>query len=156
MDPIDRDPAHWLEIDRRFAAPVALVWRLWTDADLLRRWFGPKDFTCPSYSLDLRPGGRYRGLIRADRYGDSWFGGEFLDIVPCEKLIMSFAWERGSGLTDPTGIALTFSEEDGFTRQRFRQGPFSELAERDSHLSGWSECIDKEKVFLVTRKEGSS
>lgn len=153
MSRTDPQLGHWLDIERRFTAPAGLLWRLWTDADWLKRWFGPKDFTCPSYSLDLRPGGRYRGLIRAEQYGDSWFGGAFREIVPHEKLVMSFAWERDSGLTDANEITLTWREVDGVTLQHFRQGPFADSAERDSHRDGWSECIDKEAAYLATQEE---
>ena len=149
----DAPGVHELLIERHFEAPAALVWRLWTDAELLKRWFGPKDFTCPSYSLDFRIGGRYRGLISSRAHGDSWFGGQILEIVPNEKLIMSFAWEAGSGLTEPTVITIAFSEAGGVTTQSFHQAPFASADERDSHHGGWSECLDKQVAYLARSRE---
>lgn len=136
-----------LFIDRSFAAPAALVFRLWSDAELLKRWFGPKDFTCPSYVVDFRVGGAYRGMIRSPHYPDGWFGGTFKEIVPNRKIVMSFAWEQGSGLTDRNDITITLSEADGVTHQRFHQAPFARIEERDSHLGGWTECLDKQVDF---------
>lgn len=144
----DAMAANELFIDRTFAAPAALVFRLWSDAELLKRWFGPKDFTCPSYTLDFRVGGAYRGVIRSADYPDGWFGGTFKEIVPDRKIVMSFAWEQGSGQTDLTDITITLEEADGVTSQRFHQAPFASIAERDGHLSGWNECLDKQVSYL--------
>ncbi|KKB11492.1 hypothetical protein VE25_12360 [Devosia geojensis] len=132
-----------LVIERVFDAPVALVWRIWSDPEHLKRWFGPADFTCPVFELDFREGGTYRAMIHADKYGDSWFGGTFAQIRPNEKIVMSFAWEEGSGETHDTTITVTFAEKDGRTVQRFRQAPFPDVESRDSHYDGWSECLDK-------------
>ncbi|WP_426131266.1 SRPBCC family protein [Pararhizobium sp. PWRC1-1] len=137
-----------LVIDRSFNAPVALVFRLWSDSDLLKRWFGPKDFTCPSFTVDFRVGGKYRGLIASSQYGDSWFGGTFKNIVPNQQIVMTFAWDEGSGLTDLTDITITFDEDGGVTTQRFHQAPFISVADRDSHVGGWTECLDKQLVYL--------
>ena len=52
-----------LLITRTFDAPVALVFRLWTEPAHMRRWWGPKDFTCTAVELDFRPGGAWRACI---------------------------------------------------------------------------------------------
>ena len=46
-------------IERSFAAPLDLVWRVWTDPDLLSRWYGPGVETVV-HAFDLRPGGEWR------------------------------------------------------------------------------------------------
>jgi len=137
-----------LVIDRSFNAPVALVFRLWSDGDLLKRWFGPKDFTCPSFIVDFRVGGEYRGMIASSRYGDSWFGGRFKTIVPNQQIVMTFAWDEDQGLKELTDITITFDEDGDVTTQRFHQAPFRSVAERDSHVSGWTECFDKQLAYL--------
>ncbi len=43
-------------IERSFAAPRALVWRAWTDPQLLHRWYGPGVETI-IHQFDLQPGG---------------------------------------------------------------------------------------------------
>ena len=47
-----------LEITRVFEAPRPLVWRAWTEAELFKQWFGPKGFTVPYCTIDLKIGGR--------------------------------------------------------------------------------------------------
>lgn len=54
-------------ITRRFAAPPALVWRAWTQAEHLNRWFGPKGCVMNHGVMDFRVGGQYHyGLRMAD------------------------------------------------------------------------------------------
>lgn len=129
-----------LFIERQFEAPRALVWRIWSDAEHLKRWFGPTDFTCPVFELDFREGGSYRALIRSHEHGEYWFSGTFREIRPGEKIVMSFAWEEDA---QNTTITITLAERDGKTVQTFHQTPFASVESRNGHLEGWMECLDK-------------
>ena len=46
-------------IERSFNAPINLVWRTFTDPELLSRWYGPGVETV-IYTFDLRPCGEWR------------------------------------------------------------------------------------------------
>ncbi len=48
-----------LTLSRLIAAPVAKVWRCWTDPALLPQWFGPEGYTCQTHEIDLRAGGHW-------------------------------------------------------------------------------------------------
>ncbi|HXP75753.1 MAG TPA: SRPBCC domain-containing protein, partial [Stellaceae bacterium] len=52
-------------ITRVFDAPRTLVFKAWTDAAHLARWWGPKGFTNPVCEVDARPGGGLRIVMRA-------------------------------------------------------------------------------------------
>jgi uncharacterized protein YndB with AHSA1/START domain len=47
-------------ITRTFAAPRALVFRAYTDPELLPRWLGPRELTLRVHRYDLHDGGRWR------------------------------------------------------------------------------------------------
>ena len=55
-----------LLIERTFDAPAALVFRIWEKPEHMQRWWGPKDFTCTSLSLDFRPGGNLGATVQLD------------------------------------------------------------------------------------------
>lgn len=57
-------------IKRIYDAPAALLWAVWTEEAHIREWFGPKGFTSPASSVDLRPGGTYE----VDMEGPKGFG----------------------------------------------------------------------------------
>ena len=52
-------------IERVWDAPIELVWELWTTADGIASWFGPRGFTVVVDEIDLRPGGVFRYTMRA-------------------------------------------------------------------------------------------
>jgi uncharacterized protein YndB with AHSA1/START domain len=44
---------------RTFRAPRELVWRMWTEPELIARWWGPKGFSITTRAMEVRPGGRW-------------------------------------------------------------------------------------------------
>lgn len=49
-----------LHVERLFHAPVALVWRAWTEPTLLDQWWAPKPWKTETQSMDFRVGGSWR------------------------------------------------------------------------------------------------
>lgn len=47
------------EVKREFAARLPLVWRAWTEAELLDQWWAPRPWRCETQRMDFRPGGRW-------------------------------------------------------------------------------------------------
>jgi uncharacterized protein YndB with AHSA1/START domain len=86
-----------LVITREFNAPREQVWKAWTEPEQLKKWRGPRDFTTPFSSIDLRVGGRYLSCMRAPDGKDFWSTGVYREVVPPERLVMtdSFADEKG-------------------------------------------------------------
>lgn len=76
-----------LTITRRFEAPVELVYRLWTDPDLMKRWWGIKGSTVPVCELDVRPGGKWRIEMRTADGTIYPNAGEYLEVVPNQRLV---------------------------------------------------------------------
>lgn len=146
--------AQALEICRILDAPRVLVFKAWTSAEHLARWWGPKDFSAPSLSMDFRPGGTYRHAIRSADGTDYWMRGVYREIVEPERIVFTFAW--GEDAPEPeTLVTVTFEEHDGKTRLTFRQEPFATIEERDSHASGWGECLDRLEACLALTKQGA-
>ncbi len=48
-----------LVVTRVFAAPRELVWKMWTDPEMFKKWWGPKMFSCPVSKIDFRVGGKF-------------------------------------------------------------------------------------------------
>jgi len=138
-----------LSITRTFDAPVSLVFRVWQQPEHVRRWLGPKAFTCTSLDMDFRPGGTWRACIVSKEYGESWMGGRYREIEPDRRIVYTFAWEDGRDQPGiETLVTVTLEERDGKTVQTFHQAPFLHVEARDSHIGGWNEVFDKEQVYL--------
>lgn len=101
-------------ITREFDAPRHLVWRASTEPDLVRRWWSAKRGTMTVCEIDLRVGGRWRYAMDAQHGEEVAFHGEFLEIVPDERLVSTEAFE-GAPEGGPAVNTLTLAEHDGRT-----------------------------------------
>jgi uncharacterized protein YndB with AHSA1/START domain len=147
-----------LLITRTFDTPAALLFELWSNVDHFTKWMGPEGFDCPEASIDFRVGGKYRGMIRSAQSGDSWFGGEYREIEPPNRLVFTWKWDTGPSGEVETLVTITFREgADGRTTMTFHQTPFISVERRDAHIGGWSSLFNKlgayaEKLARETTK----
>ena len=99
-----------LTYERTFDAPRELVWKAHTDPDLIPRWWGPLGSTTTVAEMDLRPGGKWRYVSSTPDRDDVAFYGEFLEIVPPERIKWTFMFDvDGVG---PQGGPETLTLED--------------------------------------------
>lgn len=88
-------------ITREFGAPRDLVFRAWTEPDLIRRWWSGKRGVVTSAEVDLRVGGAWRYVMRAHSGAEVAFHGEFRELVPGERIVSTEVFEGA-----PDGEAL--------------------------------------------------
>ena len=73
-------------MERIFDAPRELVWKALTEPERIPRWWGPGNTPMTVERMDVRVGGTWRWVAHtAD--GDAPFTGEYLEIVPPERLV---------------------------------------------------------------------
>jgi len=95
-------------IRREFDAPRHLVYRAWTEPELVRRWWAGRRGEVTSAEIDLRVGGGWRYVMMADDGHEVGFHGEFREIVPGERIVSTEVYEGA-----PEGEAvnlITFTE----------------------------------------------
>lgn len=155
-------------IERTFDAPLARVWKAWTDEAQLAKWFGPKD--CPVFygKLDLREGGTYHYGMKAPDGSQMWGHWTFKSIEPPHRLVFIVSFSDAAGDVPvphpgyenwPLEILSTviFHEENGRTkvaiewvahnasdieRRTFEEG-------QDDMVRGWTGTFDKLEVYLA-------
>ena len=74
-------------LTRVFDAPRQRVWEAWTRPEHVRRWYGPRALTMTVCETDLRPGGRYRHVLRGTDGREAGFSGVYREIVPPARLV---------------------------------------------------------------------
>lgn len=79
--------ANWFEIVREFDAPQALVWKMYTEAQHLVHFWGPKGGSVPRCVIDLRVGGMWHHTMRFPGGNDYSYSSRYLEIVPPERLV---------------------------------------------------------------------
>jgi uncharacterized protein YndB with AHSA1/START domain len=154
-------------IKRSFNAPVARVWRAWTDPDQLLHWWGPKGFETVSTKVDLTPGGLFHYCLKSPEGRIMWGRFVYREIVPEKRLvfIVSFS-DENAGISQhplhegwPRQILseVTFSESVGKTTVTVRWIPYEATkAERDvfekgapSMQAGWTGTLDRLEAYLA-------
>ena len=105
-----------LVFERTFDAPREAVWKAFTDPELVPRWWGRHGTTTIVTEMDVRPGGKWRYISRADDREDVVFYGEYLEVDPPRGYKWTFMFDvEGVG---PMGGPETFilDEVDGKTK----------------------------------------
>jgi uncharacterized protein YndB with AHSA1/START domain len=156
-------------ISRVFDAPRARVFAAWTDARQVAQWWGPGAFTIPVCEMEVRPGGRFRIVMRSPEGEEYPLKGFIMQVRPTWRLVMRMdcsehpkEWHdlvrpgRGKHDRDPAGVI--------FMRAAFEQTKegtlvtvqleFESSEIRDSMLkigmgAGWRESLDKLAALLA-------
>jgi uncharacterized protein YndB with AHSA1/START domain len=134
-------------ITREFDAPAHLVWRAYTEPELIAQWWPGKRGEMTSTEVDLRVGGMWRYVMNASS-GDFEvaFHGEFREIVPNERLVTSEVYEGIEG-AEALDI-VTFEEIDGRTTLKILV-EHSGQEGRDAHLNSGMEAGMQEGMDLL-------
>jgi len=91
-------------IERSFDAPAELIWRLWTEPEHFKAWYGPGGATVPVAKMDVRVGGSRlvcMQIAAPDGPMRMWFTGEYREVVKNLRLVYteSFSDEHGNVLS---------------------------------------------------------
>jgi uncharacterized protein YndB with AHSA1/START domain len=132
-----------LRLERLIAAPPERVFELWSEPELLVRWWGPEGFDVPAHAIDVRPGGHWRTTLRSPDGSRLNVSGVYRAIVPPRRLVFTWGWEDDKGTRGhETEVTVTFEPAPGGTRLVLLQQIFEDKATRDRHGTGWSSSFD--------------
>lgn len=102
------DPRLDLVLERVVDASPAFLWKGWTVPEQLKKWFTPAPWKTVDCEIDLRPGGRFRTVMRGPEGQEFDNVGCYLEIVPHEKLVWTGALGPGFRPRPTTGAPVPF------------------------------------------------
>jgi uncharacterized protein YndB with AHSA1/START domain len=103
-------------ITRTFDAPKHLVYRAYTEPELIRRWWSARRGDVTVCEVDLRVGGKWRYVMVTEGDFEVGFHGEFREIVPNERIVSTEVYEGAPGGDENGAVnTLTLVEQDGRT-----------------------------------------
>ena len=143
-----------LSITRIFNLPLSTVWKAWTEPESFKKWWGPKEYTCPYCSIDFKVGGKYLASMRAADGTEIWSTGIYKEIVPQSKIVYtdSFADSKGNVVDAayykmpamPLELLVTVMLEEavGKTKMLLQHKGIPEEMREDC-INGWQSSFDK-------------
>ena len=131
-----------LRLSRSFAAPRDRVFRAFTAPTQLTRWWGPKGFTVPACTLDVRAGGAWRTVMRSPEGKDHIVSGVYREITPPARLVFTWGWETEGERGHETVVTIELFETPGGTRLELTHEGFETEDSLNAHRDGWSSCLD--------------
>jgi uncharacterized protein YndB with AHSA1/START domain len=133
-------------ITREFDAPRHLVFRAWTEPELLRRWWHAGRGEMTIAEVDLRAGGAWRYAMLAHGELEVAFHGEYREVVPDERIVSTEVFE---GMPDAEALStVTFSETGGRTNVTILVEHTSK-EHRDAHINSGMEDGLQDALALV-------
>jgi len=154
-------------ITRALEAPRDLVWQLFTQAEHLKQWWGPKGFAVTHASIDAAPGGRFHYGLRSANGDPIWGLFVFREVTAPERLVFinSFSDENGGvtrhplSQTWPLELSSRFEFEDlgNTTRVKVTWRPLNPSPEEKktfeesfaSMQAGWSGTLEQLEAYIA-------
>jgi uncharacterized protein YndB with AHSA1/START domain len=156
-------PEDAVVIERTLEAPADLVWKMWTEAEHFKAWYGPTGAAIPVADLDVRVGGsRFVGMEMETPNGamQMWFTGEYREVVPHERLVYteSMADQDGNvmspasmgmpeGHPETTEVIVQLEDLGGRTRMVMTHVG---VPADSGGAGGWAMAFDKLDAYVGT------
>jgi uncharacterized protein YndB with AHSA1/START domain len=125
-----------IDITREFDAPRDLVFRAWTEPDLLGRWLGGKGMTMEIETYEARDGGRWRYIHKDENGNEFAFHGVFHGTPSPDRMTQTFEFEGWPGQVSLETLQL--EERDGKTLLRNR-AVYQSVEARDAMIASGME-----------------
>lgn len=156
-----------LVLTRVVDAPRELVFKVWSEADHLKNWWGPAGFEMDVATLEFRPGGKFHYKMESPEGFVMWGLFVFGEIIEPEKIVFvnSFSDQEGNMVRAPffevwpleIQNTLTLEENDGKTTITLKGFPINAtdeevaafIANKDSMQQGFTGTFDQLDAYLA-------
>jgi uncharacterized protein YndB with AHSA1/START domain len=155
-------------LTRTLDAPRELVWKVWTQAEHLGKWFSPNGFGIIAANMDFRVGGIYHYGLRMPDGRAMWGKWVFREIVAPERVVVvqCFSDEHGGVSRHPLSpdwqqymlSSMSFAEQGERTLFTLRWAPHDATevetktfdAGRASMEQGWGGTLEQLTAYLAS------
>jgi uncharacterized protein YndB with AHSA1/START domain len=151
-----------LRLSRVFHAPRETVFKAWSSADHVKRWFSPETYSVSDATVDMRVGGPFEVCMRSPRGEEHWTRGTFVEVAPHTRLVIDMRVADRAG--EPLFRAYTevqFSDALGGTRMDVEQtytfiDPSIAAPMVAGAPEGWRTTLDKLETEVVRMRGGAA
>ena len=132
-----------VRLHRVLRAPPERVYRAFLEPDAMAKWLPPYGFTCQVHHMEARVGGTYRMSFRNFGSGNAHaFGGEYLELVPFEKIRYSDRFEDPN-LPGQMQATISLRQVSCGTELSILQEGLPEVIPVEMCYLGWQESLQQ-------------
>src|SRR5882757_4316743 len=91
-----RQPAP-LRLSRLFHAPRETVFKAWSSADHVKRWFSPETYTVSDAKVEMHVGGPFEVCMCSPTGEEHWIRGTFMEVTPQARLVIDMRVTDSAG-----------------------------------------------------------
>ncbi len=121
-----------VDVERIIDAPIADVYRAYTEPELVKQWLGPRGYAMDISSWDVRDGGSWAFVHSNGAEGTFAFRGTYHSVLPQESITQTFEF-----LGQPGHVSLekvSFEDLGSSTRVRVH-AVYQSLEDRDGMVA---------------------
>ena len=155
LDIVAEPGKHDITMSREFGAPRELLFKAYTDPELVAKWWGPRILTTTVDKMEVRPGGLWRFVHRDPQGNDYAFHGVYHDVTSPERIVTTFEFEGMPGhvLLE----SASFEELPGGRSKIVTLSVFQSVEDRDGMIqtgmeSGAVESMDRLEELVASMK----
>jgi uncharacterized protein YndB with AHSA1/START domain len=130
-----------LEVNQTYPVKRERVYHAWTKHEQLEKWWGPEGFTTTIEEMDVEVNGAYKFKMHAPDGTTHILAGQYLEIVPHEKLVFTWRWEDGFGEFPTTKVTIDFLENGDSTEVKVTHTDLPSEDAAKNHNNGWSSSL---------------
>ncbi len=132
---------HTIRLHRVLRSSPEKIYRAFLDPDAMNKWLPPHGFTCRVHHLEPKVGGTFRTSFTNFTTGKSHaFGGEFLELVPHERLCYTDRFEDPN-LPGTLRVTVTLKAVSCGTEVSIVQENVPAVIPAEACYLGWQETL---------------
>lgn len=142
-----------LSITRTLDAPRDLVYKVWSEAEHLAHWWGPKGFDLEVVTLDFRPGGLFHYRMSNADGAEMWGKFVFVEMTSPERIVYISSFSDPAGNTVQASFlpefpleiynVVTLTEHGGKTTLNLAGGPLNATAAELAFYAGMEDSMQQ-------------
>jgi uncharacterized protein YndB with AHSA1/START domain len=125
-----------VDVERLIDAPIANVYRAYSEPELLAQWVGPRGYVTDVSKFDFRNGGEWAFSQGEDGDLSFAFHGSYHSIAPRESIVQTFEYEGAAGHVSLERV--TFEALGKSTRVRLH-AVYQSIEDRDAMIASGME-----------------
>ncbi len=131
-----------VRLHRVLRAPAERIYRAFLEPAAAARWLPPYGFLCTVQELDARVGGKHRMTFHNFGSGQAHsFGGEYLELVPGEKIRYSDQFDASTGLVGKMTTSVSLRKVSCGTEISIVQEGIPAAIPEEMCYLGWQESL---------------